>query len=376
VNDSLGVAVIGTGWMARAHTHALRALADLGLPGPRITLRTVVSRDVGRAEQTATQLGYESATSDWRTAVDDSSIDIVLNVAANRLHAEPSIAALAAGKHVVCEKPLATQVAVAESMVLAAADHRDSTAVCAYNYRFVPAVRLTRDLIAEGRLGTIRQARFSYLQDWAGTPATRSGWRFAAAADGSSVADYSHIIDLLRWMVGEPVAVSSSIGTLDDGKGLRHAGSGDHEDWYAALVRLDSGATALLEASRVATGSKGRQSFEVFGSEGAVSWDMEDLNRLRFYAHGDDPSTSGPRDVLVTEPGHPYLKHWWAPGHILGWEHTLIHQWIAVLESVAGQRDNGAATFADGLQASRVVEAIQASSATASWTAVAQPPMG
>jgi predicted dehydrogenase len=374
--DSLGVAVIGTGWMARAHTHALRALADLELPGPSIRLRTVVSRELSRAEQTAARLGYETATDDWRAAVDDPAVDIVLNVAANQLHAAPSIAALEAGKHVVCEKPLANQLETAGAMAAAAAKHSESVAACAYNYRFVPAVRLVRDLIEEGRLGTIRHARFSYLQDWAGTPAARTGWRFADAAEGSSVADYSHLIDLARWLIGEPAAVCASVATLDRGEGLRPAASGrDHEDWYAALVQLTSGATATLEASRVATGSKGRQSFEIFGSEGAVSWDMEDLNRLRFFSQQDagDPTTAGPRGILVTEPTHPYLKHWWAPGHILGWEHTLVHQWIDVLDGVAGQGDNSAATFADGLQACRVVAAIQRSSSDATWVDLREP---
>jgi predicted dehydrogenase len=369
--DTLGVAVLGTGWMARAHTHALRALADLDLPGPAIRLRTVISRDSHRAAVTAQQLGYENSTNDWSRVLDDPEIHLLLNVSANGLHAEPSIAALESGRHVLCEKPLAGDLAEAQAMAAAAARHSQVVAACAYNYRFVPAVQLVRDLIGEGRLGVLRHVRFSYLQDWAGTVDSRNGWRFAAANLGSSVADYSHIIDLLRRLVGEPVEVNAAIGTLGDSGGLRPATTGrDHEDWYAALVRLDSGATAALEASRVATGAKGRQSFEIYGSLGAVSWDMEDLNRLRYFDQRDtaDPRSAGWRDILVTEPTHPYLKHWWAPGHILGWEHTLIHQWIEVLDRISGRGGDSVATFADGLRACQVVDAIQRSNKTASWT--------
>jgi predicted dehydrogenase len=371
--DQLGVAVLGTGWMARAHTHALRALADLDLPGPTINLRTVVSRDPARAEQTANRLGYEASTDDWRRAVDDPGVQILLNVAANSLHPGPSIAALESGRHVVCEKPLASDLAAARAMESVASGSRNAVAVCAYNYRFVPAVQLTRELIQEGRLGTLRHVRISYLQDWAGIPEARTGWRFAAAGDGSSIADYSHIIDLLRFLVGEPVEVCSTVGTLDESGGLQPARTGhDHEDWYSALIRLATGTSATLEASRVATGAKGRQSFEIYGSGGAVTWDMEDLNRLRYFDQRDiaEQRTAGARDILVTEPSHPYLRHWWAPGHVLGWEHTLAHQWIAVLDRITGRGGETLATFGDGLRACEVVEAVQRSSSTANWAKV------
>lgn len=375
--DTLGVAVLGTGWMARAHTHALRALADLDLPGPAIRLRTVISRDPGRAERTAARLGYETSTDDWRRAVDDPGVQILLNVAANGLHPEPSIAALESGLHVVCEKPLASDLPAATNMADVAASNSDTVAACAYNYRFVPAVQLVHEMIEEGRLGELRHVRINYLQDWAGTAVSRTGWRFAGTGEGSSIADYSHIIDLLRFLIGEPVEVSSAIGTLDGAGALRPALAGrDHEDWYAALVRLESGAAATLEASRVATGAKGKQSFEIYGSEGTVTWDMEDLNRLRYFDRHDaaDPRTAGARDILVTEPVHPYLRHWWAPGHILGWEHTLVHQWIALLDRISGRGGESVATFADGLRACQVVEAIQRSNSTASWVPLVRQP--
>lgn len=368
---TLGVALVGTGWMARAHTHALRAVADLGLDLPPVELVTVASRDAGRAAATADRLGYGTSTDDWRVAVDNPRVSIVVNVATNDLHAEPSIAALEAGRHVLCEKPLAIDVPTAAKMASAAPS--GLVAACGYNYRFVPALRLAHDLLREGRLGAIRHVRLSYLQDWAAGMEARSGWKFDDPAAGNSVADYSHLIDLLCWLVGEPVRVCASTGTLAE-DGLRRAEPGiDHEDWYAALVELSSGATAVLEASRVATGSKGRQLVEIFGSRGALRWDMEDLNRLHLTETrdaDDDPRTAGPRDILVTEPSQPYLDSWWAPGHILGWEHTLVHQWIAVLGQVTDTSDDRAASFAEGLRACRITEAIHRSASTSAWCTV------
>jgi predicted dehydrogenase len=374
---TLGIALIGTGWMARAHTHAVRALPDLGLDLPDVRLVTVASRDKARAGWAADRLGYQHATDDWRAAIDDPGVDIVVNVAANESHAQPSIAALSAGKHVVCEKPLAIDATTAATM--AAAVPSDSVAVCGYNYRFVPALRLARDLIKEGRLGTIRHVRLSYLQDWAATAAARDGWKFTDPVAGNSVADYSHIIDLLCWLVDEPTRVCASIATLAEPEapaGLRRAEPGtDHEDWYAALVELTSGATAVLEASRVATASKGRQLVEIFGSDGSLRWDMEDMNRLHVAQTRDDeqdPRTAGPRAVLVTEPCQPFMEAWWAPGHILGWEHTLVHQWIAVLNQITGQgsTDDRAASFIDGLRACRITDAIRRSAADEAWCSI------
>ena len=364
---SLGVGFVGTGWMARAHTHALRAIGDLGAALPAARLVTLAGRDDARTEATARRLGFAGHTTDWRELVADPRVDIVVDVAANALHAAPSEAALRAGKHVVCEKPLAPTVEEAERM--AAAVGPDTVAVCSYNYRFVPALRLARELIRDGRLGTLRHMRACYLQDWAGDQADRHGWRFEDAGAGSSVADYSHVIDLVRWLAGEPVEVCGLVGTLD-GDALRPAGiSVDHEDWYAALARTGSGVMVTLEASRVATGWKGRQYLEIVGSRGTVSWDMEELNRLRVYLRDGEGDVAGFRDVLVTEPGHPFLRHWWAPGHTLGWEHTLVHEWIAVLAAIAGSADRvtDLPTFADGLRACRIVAAVRASAADGTW---------
>jgi predicted dehydrogenase len=344
--------------MARAHAHALHTLGHLAASQP-VRLVAIAGRDTARTAAPAAELGFERHATDWRAVVEDPDVDVVANVAGNDVHAEPSIAALGLGKSVLCEKPLASSLEDAEAMA-AAARASSGLAVCGYNYRFMPALRLAHDLIASGRLGALRHVRAAYLQDWAGSAEARRGWRFADPELGSAVGDYSHIIDLLRWLVGEPVAVCATIGTLDE----------PHEDWYAALVRTDAGVTATLEASRVATGWKGHQHVEIVGSQGSLWWDMEDLNRLHVYLRDDEQgSVAGFHDVLVTEPHHPFLEHWWAPGHILGWEHTFVHEW---LETLAGVQSPGAPPahlplFDDGLRAVLITEAIRTSARFGRW---------
>jgi len=374
VTAPVGVGFVGTGWMARAHAHALHTLGHIAPLSRPVRLVALAGRHVARTDASAQRLGFERHTTDWRSVVEDPDVQVIANLAANDIHAEPSIAALQLGKSVLCEKPLASSVADAERMA-AAAQASSGLAVCGYNYRFVPALRLARDLVTSGRLGSLRHVRGAYLQDWAGTAEARRGWRFSDAEMGSSVSDYSHIIDLLRWLAGEPVAVSALVATLDEkAEGLRPAVVGDdHEDWYAAIVRTASGVTAGLEASRVATGRKNGHCIEIFGSEGSISWVLEDLNRLHVYLREDEPGlTAGFRDVLVTEPGHPYLEHWWASGHILGWEHTFAHEWLDLLTALdsPGEPPDGLPLFADGLAAVRICAAIRASAQSGAWVDV------
>jgi predicted dehydrogenase len=372
VTAPIGVGFIGTGWMSRAHAHALHTLHHIAPDLRRARLVAIAGRDPVRTEAAAAGLGFERATTDWRSVVDDPAVQIVANLAANDIHPQPSVAALQVGKSVLCEKPLASSLEEAEQMTAAAAAS-PGLAVCGYNYRFVPAVRLARQLVTSGRLGTVRHVRGAYLQDFAGTAEARRGWRFSDPQQGSAVADYSHVIDLVRWLAGEPVEVAALIGTLDEkAESLRVATVGeDHEDWYAALLRLGSGATATLEASRVATGRKNDHCIEIYGSAGSVWWSLEDLNRLHVYLRDDEAElTAGFRDVLVTEPGHPYLEHWWASGHILGWEHTFAHEWLDTLRAVdsGGETPDGLPLFTDGLAAVRIATAIRSSAQTGRWT--------
>jgi predicted dehydrogenase len=366
--ESIGVGFIGSGFMGRAHGHALHTINHIAPLDKRIRLVAIAGRRPERVETIARQLGFERSTTSWEAVVEDPDVDVVANLAPDHLHAAPSIAALELGKPVLCEKPLARNATEAGAMI-AAAEAAGVTHSCAFNYRFVPAVRLAHQVIGSGRLGELRHFRALYLQDWAGSPSRPREWRFEKAGNGSgAVGDYSHIVDLLRHLGGEPLAVSAQtarfVAERPDPDAPGDVLPVEVEDAYAAVFDLGGSAMANLEASRCATGWKGRQYIELNCSEGSLWWNMEDLNRLHaFFVEDEREGLGGFRDVLVTQPEHPFLGRWWPPGHILGWEHTFVHQWLDFLGAAIESRPvpEGQASFEDGYRAAVVCDAILAS---------------
>ncbi len=347
--DTIGVGFVGYGWISRAHAHALHTLNHVRPLGKRIRLVAIAGRTADRVAPVARELGFERRTTSWEEVVEDVDVDVVANVAANEAHAPASIAALELGKPVLCEKPLGVDAAESLEM-LEAAERARVPHACGFNYRYVPAVRLMRNLVASGALGAIRHFRAAYLQDW------MAAERPLQRADRSSgaVLDYSHIVDLTRHLAGEPLAASAHTTRFVS----------EHEDAYAAALDLPDGALASLEASRVATGWKGRQRIEVNGTEGSAWWDMEDLNRLHvFFVKDERERLGGFRDILVTEPTHPFVAQWWPPGHVLGWEASFVHQWRDFLEAVLENRAVSPlqASFADGYEAAVICDAVLAS---------------
>ncbi len=342
---AIGIGFIGHGWIARAHAHALHTLGHVRPLERPVRLVGIAGRARERVAPVARELGFERWTTDWRTLVEDPAVDVVANVAANEAHAEASIAALEAGKAVLCEKPLGLDAAEALTM-LGAAEHSGATNACGYNYRYVPAMRLAHDLLAEGRLGDVRHFRALYLQDWfAQERPTQTTER------GGAVLDYSHLADMLRYLGRDVVRVSAHTASFFGGA----------EDAYVAACELAGGATGSLEASRVATGWKGLQRIEVDGGEGSFWWDMEEPNRLHvFLAEDEREHLGGFRAVLVTEPEHPFLADWWPPGHVLGWEHSFVHEWRDFLTAVMENRPvvPEQASFRDGYEAAVVCDAI------------------
>jgi predicted dehydrogenase len=342
------VGLIGTGWIVRAHAHALHSLNHLAPLGCEIRLTSIYGRRAESVSAVAAELGVERWTTDWQQLVEDPDVDVVANVGTNALHAPVSLATLAAGKPVLCEKPLATSPQDAAEME-AAAGRAGVMAACGFNYRFVPAVRLLHQLLGDGRLGTIRHYRGLYLQDWL---SSNPDWPSHGGA--GAVADYSHVLDMLRHLAGEPQSVIARTTCL----------MSQTEDAFQALLDLPEGGTATLEASRCATGWKGRHRIEIEGTDGSAWWDMEDLNRLHvMFVSDQHDGVGGFRDVLVTEATHPFLGRWWPSGHILGWEHTFTHQWRAFLAAVLDESaaDPLQATFADGARAAELADAIHRS---------------
>jgi predicted dehydrogenase len=361
----IGIGFVGYGWMGRTHAHALRTVERLAPVGRPLRLVAIAGRTRDKVTAAAASLGFEKATTDWRKVVDDPEVEVVANLASTDAHAEPCIAALASGKAVLCEKPLASDTNEALAMRAAAAAAA-VPAVCGYNYRYVPAVRLAQEIISAGRIGSIRHLRAAYLQDWAASATVPHSWRFTASrGNNGAVGDYSHIIDLCRYLAGEPASIVAQTRRFIDARPDPTDDSQtlpvESEDWYGAVLQLSTGACATLEASRCARGWKGRQVVEVYGSEGSLWWDLEDLNRLHVFLAADERERLGGfRDVLVTEVKHPFMEFWWAPGHILGWEHTFVHQWREFLGSVvegAGLSPHQA-SFDDGYRAAVVCSAI------------------
>lgn len=364
----IGVGMIGYAFMGRAHSHAWRNVARVFDVPLEPSMEVVCGRSSDAVADAAAKLGWASHETDWRRVIDRDEVGLVDVSTPGDSHAEIAIAALEAGKHVLCEKPLANTLEEAEAMA-AAAKASGVRAMVAFNYRRVPAVELARRLIANGHLGEIRHVRAVYLQDWIVDPGFPLVWRLQREFAGSgALGDIgAHIVDLGQHLLGDRVAsVSGMTETFVKERPLPGgAGRGEVTVDDAALfvARFSGGAVGTFEASRFATGRKNGLRIEVNGSVGSLVFDLERLNELELYEAGDTP---GFRRVLVTESDHPWVGAWWPPGHVLGWEHTFTHQARDLLHAIADGTDC-APTFADGLQVQRVLDAVLRSSETGAW---------
>ena len=389
MNDSrptLAVAMVGHAFMGNAHSQAWRVAPrffDLPL-APE--MRVVVGRDAGRAAEAAARLGWAESSADWREVVARDDVDLVDVCTPGDSHAEIAIAALEAGKHVLCEKPLANSVEEAEQMVAAAerAAAQGVRAMVGFTYRRVPAVALARQLVQEGRIGEIRHVRAQYLQDWIADPEAPLSWRLDKDRAGSgALGDIgAHVIDLAQHITGQrvaevsgrletfvkerPVAAGDTAGTLGGGGSSTQRGPVTVDDAAAFLAHFDSGALGVFEATRFATGRKNAIRIEVNGSSGSLAFDFEDMNVLEYFDATEPARTAGFRRILVTEPEHPWVSAWWPAGHGLGYEHGFVHQVVDLVEALGAGTDP-APTFADGLQVQRVLAAVETSSTTRQW---------
>jgi predicted dehydrogenase len=383
----LRVGLVGYAFMGAAHTHAWRTAPrffDLPL---RPELTAVAGRDATRLRDAAQRLGWASTETDWHRLVERDDIDLVDVCTPGDTHAEIAIAALDAGKHVLCEKPLANTVAEAEAMAAAAARAaaRGVRSMVGFTYRRVPAIALARQLVAEGRLGTIRHVRAQYLQDWIADPAAPMSWRLEKDKAGSgALGDIgAHVVDLTQHITGQRLTGVSALletfvherplpaasGSLT-GVGGEGTGTVSVDDAAVFLARFDGGAIGSFEATRFALGRKNAIRIEVNGSAGSLAFDFEDMNVLHFFDGGDPAVTAGFRRIVVTEPEHPYVGAWWPAGHGLGYEHGFTHQVVDLVQAIA-KGDDPTPSFADGLQVQRVLDAVERSAAHSStWTEI------
>ncbi|MDQ0708939.1 putative dehydrogenase [Arthrobacter woluwensis] len=357
----LGVAAIGYAFMGKAHSQAWRNVASF-FDVPAFERKVLVGRDGAQVAEAAERFGWQESATDWREVIARPDIDVVDICTPGWTHAEIAIAALEAGKHVLVEKPLSNTLEESQAMVEAAARaaERGVKSMIGFNYRRVPALAYARRLIGDGRLGEIRQVRASYLQDWLADEQAPMSWRLRRETAGSgALGDIaSHAIDQVQFLTGHDVTgVSARLETFVP----RRPGPDGEEDvtvddaaWLT--LALDGGAVASVEASRMAFGRKNALRIEVYGSAGALAFDLERPNELQFLDGADPVEEQGFRTILVTEPEHPYVSAWWPQGHVIGWEHTFTHQ---VRDFLVAIRDGGtpSPSFADGLQVQSVLDA-------------------
>ncbi|MEZ2392039.1 Gfo/Idh/MocA family protein [bacterium RCC_150] len=361
----LGVAAIGYAFMGKAHSNAWRNVASF-FDVPAFEQKVLVGRDPEQVAEAAAKYGWSESATDWRQVLERDDIHIVDICAPGWMHAEIAIAALEAGKHVLVEKPLANTLAEAEAMTDAAraARARGIQSMIGFNYRRVPALALAKELIAEGRLGTIRHVRAAYLQDWLVDADSPMTWRLNKETAGSgALGDIaSHAIDQIQHLTGQKVVeVTGTLRTfVTERPGPKGPEQVTVDDAVWATLGLTGEISASVEASRVATGQKNSLRIEIYGSKGTVTFDLENLNELYFLDATLPVREQGFRRILVNEPDHPYMDAWWPQGHVIGWEHTFTHQICDFLAAI----DAGEAappSFDDGLQIQRVLAAIEES---------------
>ncbi|MBE3571755.1 MAG: Gfo/Idh/MocA family oxidoreductase [Moorella humiferrea] len=373
-----GIGMLGYGFMGKAHTNAFKKIPYIFYPFPvEPELVAICGRDEANVRDAAARYRYQKWTTDWREMIADDRIHIFDNTGSNDIHCEPCIAALKAGKHVIVEKPMALNLAEARRMYRAAreAEEKGTKHLVAFNYRFVPALRLARRIIAEGRLGRIYHFRSAYLLDRLSDPAAPFFWRLNKERAGSGVLGdlNSHAIDMLRFLLQTEInAVMAWNHTFIS---QRPGPNGENcpvdvEDASMLWLKLTNGTMATLEASKVATGYKTVWRIEIHGSEGGLAFDLSRGNELQFYTKSDPLHLQGMRTIHVTEPeAHDYARYWWPRGHGLGWEHYHIHMLEHFLRCIATGADVApwGATFADGLRCQEVIEAALVSGEKGCW---------
>ena len=378
MSETIGIGLVGSSFMGRTHSQAWRNVAAFFDLPTRPVMVALAGRDPQRTAAAAAAMGWAEAHTDWRVLLDRDDIDIIDICTPGDSHAEIAVAALEAGKHVICEKPLANTVEEAQTMAAAAAKAAVAgiRSMVAFNYRRVPAVALARQFVAAGKLGKVRHVRAQYLQDWIVDPDFPLVWRLQKEKAGSgALGDIgAHIIDTTQYVLGDSlIGVSGLTETfvkqrplaavshgLAADAGTSALGAVTVDDAALFLGRFAGGAVASFEATRFAAGRKNALRFEINGSDGSLSFDFEAMNELWWHDHTVPPGEGGFRKILVTEAEHPYAGAWWPPGHGLGYEHAFTHEIRDFLTAIAEDADP-TPSFADGLAVQHVLDAVERS---------------
>ncbi len=371
---TLNIGMVGYGFMGRTHSNAFAQAPHFFALDYRPVLKTICARNAEKARAFADQWGYESSVTDWRRLIDDKSIDLIDIASPNDTHMEIALAAAAAGKMVMCEKPLGRSAAESRKMV-EAVERAGVPNMVWYNYRRVPAVTLAKQLIDEGKLGKIFHYRAKFLQDWTISKDLPQGgqglWRLDVGVAGSGVTGdlLAHCIDTAMWLNGSISTVTGMTETFI--KERHHNITGKTEkvgidDASLFLARFDNGSLASFEATRYARGHKALYTLEINGENASIFWDLHDLHRLQYFDHRDEGRTRGWRSVHITDGDHPYMNKWWVPGLQIGYEHTFIHQAADFIEGLSSGKP-AAPTFRDALATDLVTDAVLRSARSGKW---------
>ncbi|MDK3160721.1 Gfo/Idh/MocA family oxidoreductase [Anaerolineae bacterium CFX9] len=367
----LGVGMLGYAFMGKAHSNGFKKLPYMMYPPVAVPrLVAVCGRNESATAEAAKRYGYEKYYTDWRKMLEDPDIQVFDNGGPNNMHAEPCIAAAEAGKHVFCEKPIGRTAEESLSM-LNAVRKAGVQHMAAFNYRFVPAIVQAKKLIESGKLGRIFHFRAVYLQEWIIDPNFPKVWRLDKSVSGSgALGDLgAHVLDLARFLVGEPKQVMGMTKTFIEERPLPEGGVGkvDVDDAFISLLEFENGAIGTVEASRFCQGRKNYNCIEINAENGTIQFNLERMNELNvFWAHEDPKETRGFHNVLVTESYHPYWENWWPHGHIIGWEHTFVHEFHHFFGAILGKHPVApyGADFVDGYRNSVICDAIVESSQT------------
>ena len=390
--DQVNVALIGQGFMGRAHSNAWGQVSKFFTLPLKLKMQAVFGKVEEHTDEFAANWGWQTSSNDWRRLVKSYKIDLVDVATPNYLHAPVAMAAIEAGKHVACEKPIAGTLKEAKAMAAAAKKAGIRTFVW-YNYRRVPAVALAHRLVKEGKIGEIRHVRALYLQDWAG-PEVPLAWRFEKRYAGSGAHGdlNAHIVDMTRFVTGQEITeicgaiaetfikerkrlTGGTAGSIADGlKASSEYGKVSVDDTVLFLARFSGGAVASFEAARQATGNQNHNGFEINGTKGSMRFNFERMNELEFYDATADRAVQGWTTIMATHaPDHPYVSAWWPDSHLIGYEHGFTNEAYDILRVLAGEKPLlPIPDFADAYQTQRVLEASLLSAGEKRWVKMSE----
>jgi predicted dehydrogenase len=371
---TLNIGIVGYGFMGRAHSNAYRQVNRFFDCEYQPVLKVACGRNKERVEAFAKNWGYEETTQDWRELIERSDIDAIDIAAPNHMHKEIAIAAAEAGKMILCEKPLGRNLQESRE-IAAAAEKAGVKTLVWYNYRFVPAVTMAKQLVDEGKLGRIYHYRANFLQDWTISEDLPQGgealWRLDVEASGSGVTGdlLAHCIDTAMWLNGSITSVSAMTETFV--KERVHNETGEKQavgidDACAFLARFENGSMAIFESTRYARGHKAKYSFEMNGRDASLAWDLHDLHRLEYFDNADG-DLKGWRSVHVSEGEHPYMDKWWVPGLSIGYEHSFTHCIYGFLKSLEDGQPAFHPDFSDGVKTDAICQAVLESAKSQQW---------